>query len=106
MELHTFSSLQKAFLPEYKNAMDKADVAVVYFSPKVVAHKKLPEITKEDVKHAFGGKVEVYTETEEVLEIIHKEVKNNTTLLMMSSGNFDGIHYEALGEALLNIIDK
>ena len=41
MELHTFSSLKKDFLPQYKNAMAAADVAYVYFSPSVVAHKKI-----------------------------------------------------------------
>lgn len=100
MELHTFSSLKKAFLPEYKNAMDAADKALVYFSPKVVEHKKLEPITKEDVKAAFGGNVEVYTETEAVLDFIHKETTPESTLLMMSSGNFDGIDYDALADEL------
>ena len=100
MELHTFSSLKKAFLPEYKNAMDAADKALVYFSPKVVEHKKLEPITKEDVKAAFGGNVEVHTETEAVLDFIHKETTPESTLLMMSSGNFDGIDYDALADEL------
>lgn len=100
MELHTFSSLKKAFLPEYKNAMDAADQALVYFSPKVVEHKKLEPITKEDVKTAFGGNVEVHTETEAVLDFIHKETTSNSTLLMMSSGNFDGIDYDELANGL------
>src|SRR5690554_7792757 len=54
MELHTFSSLKKDFLPQYKDAMKNADKALVYFSPKVVEHKKLDPITKEDVYEAFG----------------------------------------------------
>ena len=37
-ELHTFSSLNKAFLPQYGAAMDAADKAVVFFDPDVVAH--------------------------------------------------------------------
>ena len=104
MELHTFSSLKKAFLPQYKDAMEKADVAVVYFSHKVVAHKKLEPITKEDVYAAFGGGVVVCNTTEEVLEIIEKEVGKNTTLLLMSSGNFDGIDYKELGERLIKTL--
>lgn len=100
MELHTFSSLKKEFLPHYDNAMVAADVALVYFSPAVVAHKKLEPITIEQVEEAFGGKVKVVNETEEVLAFIHKEMEPNSTLLMMSSGNFDGIDYEKLGEEL------
>jgi UDP-N-acetylmuramate: L-alanyl-gamma-D-glutamyl-meso-diaminopimelate ligase len=97
MELHTFSSLQKEFLPHYENAMSAADKAVVYFSPKVVEHKKLEPITKEQVKAAFGGNVTVLNETSEVLDFIRAERWDNAVLLMMSSGNFDGIDYEQLG---------
>ena len=104
MELHTFSSLKKEFLPHYVAAMDKADEAVVYFSHAVVHHKKLEPITKEMVQEAFGGKVTVMTETAEVLAYIHQQKWNNSVLLMMSSGTFDGINYEALGEELAESI--
>ena len=70
MELHTFSSLKKEFLPHYKNAMDQADTAIVYFSPEVVKHKKLDPITKEQVSNGFGGNVMVMTETQEVMDYI------------------------------------
>jgi UDP-N-acetylmuramate: L-alanyl-gamma-D-glutamyl-meso-diaminopimelate ligase len=100
MELHTFSSLKKEFLPQYENAMDAADQALVYFSPKVVAHKKLEPITVDQVKLAFGGNVHVVNETSEVLDFIHAQDWNNAVLLMMSSGNFDGIDYDQLGAEL------
>jgi UDP-N-acetylmuramate: L-alanyl-gamma-D-glutamyl-meso-diaminopimelate ligase len=100
MELHTFSSLRKEFLPHYKDAMSAADKAIVYFSPEVVAHKKLEPITKEQVLEAFGGNVTVVDETSEVLELIRNESWNNAVLLLMSSGNFDGIDYDELGREL------
>lgn len=96
MELHTFSSLKKEFLPHYKDAMNAADVAVVYFSHHVVEHKKLEPITEEMVKEAFGGNVLVMTKTEDVLNFIKNQEWNNSVLLMMSSGNFDGIDYDSL----------
>ncbi len=102
MELHTFSSLKKEFIPHYKDAMKYADLAVVYFSPEVVKHKKLEPITKELVKKGFGDNVIVLNKTEEVLSLIRSEKWNNSVLLMMSSGNFDGIDYELLGEELLS----
>lgn len=101
MELHTFSSLKKEFLPHYKDAMQAADVALVYFSHHVVEHKKLEPISKEEVQAAFGGNVLVYTETNEVLDFIRKQDWNNAVLLMMSSGNFDGIDYPELGVELI-----
>ncbi len=100
MELHTFSSLQKEFLPLYDKAMDAADQALVYFSPAVVEHKKLEPITIEQVQNAFGGKVKVVNKTSEVLDFIHNEFESGDVLLMMSSGNFDGIDYDKLGEEL------
>ncbi len=100
MELHTFSSLKKEFLSHYKNAMQSADEAIVYFSHEVVAHKKLEPITKELVAAGFGGGVTVLNETQEIIDFIHSKNWNNSVLLMMSSGNFDGINYEVLGEEL------
>jgi UDP-N-acetylmuramate: L-alanyl-gamma-D-glutamyl-meso-diaminopimelate ligase len=100
MELHTFSSLKKEFLPHYKNAMEKADVAIVYYSPEVVKHKKLEPISMEQVLDGFGGNVLVMIDTAEVLTFIHAQNWQNSVLLMMSSGNFDGIDYDILGEEL------
>ena len=102
MELHTFSSLNKEFLPLYHGAMKHADRAIVYFNPDVVKHKRLPAISVEEVKIAFGDNVEVYNLTEEVLHIVKNINVNDSILLMMSSGNFDGVDYELLGEELVS----
>lgn len=96
MELHTFSSLKKEFLSHYHLAMQAADKALVYFDPKVVAHKKLPPITKEEVKKSFGGDITVVNSTQEVLDFIQKESTEKMVLVMMSSGNFGGIDYTKL----------
>ena len=98
MELHTFSSLQKNFLPHYSGSMQAADEALVYFSPAVVAHKKLPELTKDEIQKAFGNEVNVVDSTQDVLSFIRKHDLHNSVLLMMSSGTFDGIDYDQLGE--------
>ncbi|MDP4637875.1 MAG: Mur ligase family protein [Crocinitomicaceae bacterium] len=101
MELHTFSSLKKEFLPHYKDAMHMADHAIVYYSPEVVHHKKLEPISKELVSEGFGGNVLVMNETAEVLQFIRSQKWDNSVLLMMSSGNFDGIDYDALGKEII-----
>ena len=100
MELHTFSSLKKEFLPLYRGAMNAADDAIVYFSHNVVAHKKLEAITPELVAQNFGGGVLVLNETNEVLQSLFSRDWSNSVLLMMSSGNFDGIDYDSLGSRL------
>lgn len=101
MELHTFSSLKKEFLPQYEGAMKHADNALVYYSPDVVAHKKLEKLDKSEVEKGFGGGVKVVNTTEEVLEFINNQDLNNAVLLMMSSGNFDGIDYDELGQEII-----
>src|SRR5690554_341566 len=100
MELHTFSSLNKDFLPLYKNSMDKADVAIVYYNPQVVEHKKLPPLNQKDVQQYFGEKVRVMTETKDLQSYLRHEKWENSVLIMMSSGNFDGIDFDVLGASL------
>lgn len=101
MELHTFSSLKKEFLPHYLNTMNAADEALVYFNPDVVKHKKLDPISLDEVKKGFGGNVVVVDKTKDVQAFIHSKTWTNSVLLMMSSGTFDGINYKELGEELL-----
>ena len=100
MELHTFSSLKKEFLPLYDGAMNNADDAIVYFSHEVVKHKKLAPISKELVTACFGGGVLVLNNTEEVMNQLKNRSWKDAVLIMMSSGNFDGIDYDSLGEIL------
>jgi UDP-N-acetylmuramate: L-alanyl-gamma-D-glutamyl-meso-diaminopimelate ligase len=101
MELHTFSSLNQEFLEEYKDSMKKADKALVYFNPHTVAHKKLSPISTEQVKAAFGGdNVQVYNDSKILIEELQKENWENANLLMMSSGNFDGLKFEELSEMI------
>ncbi len=102
MELHTFSSLTKAFLPQYKGAMDGADKAYVYYNPEVVKHKRLEDICPEDVKAGFGGRVEVFCDSkllQQELRGLH--IEENTALLLMTSGNFDGIDLISFAKELL-----
>jgi UDP-N-acetylmuramate: L-alanyl-gamma-D-glutamyl-meso-diaminopimelate ligase len=101
MELHTFSSLNAQFLEEYKGSMEGADKAYVYFNPHTVEHKKLSPITSEHVRMEFGSNnVEVFNDSAKLLAALQQEDWNNSTLLMMSSGNFDGIKFEELPQLL------
>jgi len=102
MELHTFSSLMADFLPQYKDCMQEADKAFVYFNPKVIEHKRLTPITKEEVAGAFGTKnVEVFTDSPQLQAKLRELDYQNTALLMMSSGTFDGIHINDFAKELL-----
>ncbi|MGE0637376.1 MAG: UDP-N-acetylmuramate--L-alanine ligase [Bacteroidia bacterium] len=92
MELHTFSSLNENFLAEYKGAMDKADVAIVYYNPHTIEHKKLKPITPEQVKNAFArNDLQIFTNSQELMNTLKASDFHDTNLLLMSSGNYDGV---------------
>ncbi len=102
MELHTFSSLNKTFLQEYKGSMSKADRAFIFYDPEVIAHKRLEPISKEEVKAAFGeGNLFVFDSSEEMLEALRDMDWHGKNLLLMSSGNFKGLDLKAFAKELL-----
>lgn len=102
MELHTFSSLNKEFLQQYKGTMHAADKAIVYFNPHTLEHKKLPEITKEEVMQAFNREDLVVMVDSERLQNYLKGLEwRFKNLLLMSSGNFNGIDLNDFGTSLL-----
>jgi UDP-N-acetylmuramate: L-alanyl-gamma-D-glutamyl-meso-diaminopimelate ligase len=91
MELHTFSSLKKDFLPQYFQTMKFADHAIVYFDPLTIIHKQLEPITIEMVKTAFGQEgLEVFTDSDQLFAKLGKIDWKNKNLLLMSSGTFSG----------------
>lgn len=101
MELHTFSSLNETFLAEYNGAMNDADEAIVYFNPHTIAHKKLKPITEEQVLNYFNRKdLKVFTDSNSLVNYLKSKSLKNYVLLMMSSGNFDGIDFKQLSTEL------
>lgn len=102
LELHTFSSLTAEFLKEYKGCMDAADKAIVYFNPHTIEHKKLPPITASQVQQSFAkDDIEVYTDSKKLLTALLQLEWNNMNLLLMSSGNFDGIDFSDLARKIV-----
>jgi UDP-N-acetylmuramate: L-alanyl-gamma-D-glutamyl-meso-diaminopimelate ligase len=100
-ELHTYSSLNKDFLDQYAGSMEKADVAVVYFSPHALALKKLPMLLPEDIKESFRKQgLLVFSDSEKFQEFLLDQEYTNTNLLLMSSGNYDGLNVKNFAEKL------
>ena len=92
LELHTFSSLNKDFLPQYAGSMDEADEAFVYFSPKVLEAKRLEMFSVADVEEAFGN-VQAFDTSDAMFDAIRSSVDPDQKVLylMMSSGTFGGV---------------
>lgn len=107
MELHTFSSLSANFLSHYKDTMERADTAIVYFNPHTIAHKRLAPITIEQVKESFGRKdLLVYNDSESLQKLLKEMQWNNKVLLLMSSGNFDGIVMSDFAKEIVEISEN
>jgi len=105
LELHTFSSLNENFLPLYKDTMNRSDMACVYFNPHTLEHKKLPPLTVEKVKAFFNNQqLMVFNNSDEIRHFVinkAKMLKKDFNVLMMSSGNFDGIVFEEFAGHIL-----
>ena len=103
MELHTFSSLNKNFLSEYEHSMDKADIPVVFYNDHTIEMKKLEAITMKEVKDAFNNeKLLVVNSKNTLTEFLYNQNYSNAILLMMSSGNFEGLDWNLLKEKVFS----
>lgn len=101
LELHTFSSLNKAFLPHYKGSMEGLSEAIVYFNPETVAHKKLETISEQQVADAFAQKgLKVFSDSEALKAYLLGMDKRNANVLIMTSGNLNGLDLQAFAQEL------
>ena len=97
MELHTYSSLNPDFLNEYKGCMDDADIPIVYYNHHTLQLKRLADISPGQVKDAFDNEhLLVFTDRDRLLEHLKSLEWKDANLLMMSSGNFDGLNWTEL----------
>ena len=97
LELHTYSSLNPEFLNQYKGTLAAADIAVVFYSPRAVEIKKLQAISQQQIMDAFQSEdLVVYTNPSEFKDFLFSQKFSNTSLLLMSSGNYGGLNFDEL----------
>jgi UDP-N-acetylmuramate: L-alanyl-gamma-D-glutamyl-meso-diaminopimelate ligase len=90
LELHTYSSLNIDFLPQYRGTLDKASVAIVYFNPHAIKLKKLPPLSMDKVNEAFGKKdLLIYDNSDILFSFLASRKFSDPVYLFMSSGDFD-----------------
>ena len=91
LELHTYSSLNPDFLPQYAGSLDAADQAMVTFDPEVVRQKRLPELNALLLTDHFQrGDLQVITRSDRLPMELDRHRNVNAVFLLMSSGNFAG----------------
>lgn len=97
LELHTFSSVSSAFLPEYHHSLGSATRAIIYLSPHTFAMKQMEMLTAEDVQKAFDHPgLKVITSPEKLREELELQEYKNYHVLMMSSGTFDKLDFSTI----------
>ena len=101
LELHTYSSLNKNFLPQYKDSMKAAQLQVIYFNPEKMKSKDLEPLTEADIKKAFNAPAAlVLDDVAKLRDLLLAQSWINKNLLMMSSGNFGGLDIVSLADKI------
>lgn len=103
LELHTFSSLNPDFLPQYKDALSEADVKIVYYSPHTLAIKRLPDLSSDQLAACFNAPDLKIATTSAALEELVRSARRDdgAVLLWMSSGRFDGLDIAGVSREIL-----
>jgi UDP-N-acetylmuramate: L-alanyl-gamma-D-glutamyl-meso-diaminopimelate ligase len=102
LELHTYSSLNKSYLPQYKDSLKGITAAAVYFNPEKLKAKNLEPLSAADVKNAFGGNnIQVFNNAADLEGFLASQSWSNKNLVMMSSGDFGGLNVNTLADKIL-----
>lgn len=92
LELHTYSSLNAAFMPQYRQALAEADVACVFYSPHAMEIKRMPPLPPDVVGAGFAhAALTVCTGRSGLEKWIEQQMPDGGNLLLMSSGSFEGM---------------
>lgn len=106
LELHTYSSLNEAFMKEYNGALEPADQAVVFYSKHALQIKRLPDLPEAAVQQGFNkAGLLIFTDAALLKEWLLSVNYHNSNLLLMSSGNYDGLDVVALAQEIIQKTD-
>ena len=86
IELHTFSSLTKEFLQQYRNTMKQADVKVIFYDPETLRHKQLEMLDPDFIAQSFGdAQIIVFNDKNSFRSFLYSgELKGYNKLLISS----------------------
>jgi UDP-N-acetylmuramate: L-alanyl-gamma-D-glutamyl-meso-diaminopimelate ligase len=104
-ELHTYSSLNAAFMKEYEGVMNGVDEAAVFYSKHALELKRMPELDKSVVANGFQKKdLNVFNNRKELEDWLNNRNYNNSVVLFMSSGNYEGINTGEFGKKITGLL--
>ncbi len=101
VELYTVSSQNIAFLKQYKDTLDSADQAIVYYD-RNKSNNAGNLITANDIKAAFDrNDLQVFTDRVQLEAYLIQQRNEVEIFLLMSSGMFGGLDINALATKLM-----
>src|SRR5690606_40080614 len=93
VELHTYSSLNEAYLTEYRDTMHDADYPAVFINQEALKQRNAESISEEMLKRAFNQPNLVYfSNVEGMKQYLTAMNPSGRNLLLMGSGNYGGIN--------------
>lgn len=95
LELHTYSSLNPDFMPQYKDSLKPADASLVFYDRHVYELKKMTPVNPDYVRESFGGSCEVFDQANEVKAWLQQQIATESrpvVVLAMSSGKWAGLN--------------
>ena len=94
-ELHTYSSLNADFLPNYRDSLAPADAAAVFFNQKTLEIKKMQPLTARQIQSGFDrADLAVFTSAESLENWLKTQIEAESCVLLMSSGTFGGSSFD------------
>jgi UDP-N-acetylmuramate: L-alanyl-gamma-D-glutamyl-meso-diaminopimelate ligase len=97
LELHTFSSLNRDYLKQYRNTLKKIKHKVVLISKKTLEHKRALPIAESEIRSSFhDNAIQLAQSCSEVVSKTKAMLKGRNVILLMSSGNLDGLDWHEL----------
>jgi UDP-N-acetylmuramate: L-alanyl-gamma-D-glutamyl-meso-diaminopimelate ligase len=95
LELHTYSSLNKDFVPFYKNSLNGIIKPVLFFSPKALEIKRMSPLEDDFLKESFNqDDLQIVRNAEDFQTELRQRCLDckgkPSVFLFMSSGNYGG----------------
>ncbi|MEO0473134.1 MAG: Mur ligase family protein [Bacteroidota bacterium] len=96
-ELHTFSSLNAAFLPHYEKSLAPADHAMVFVDPAAFEKRRMQALTAQEIQNGFAEEaLQIHRTPNSLSDALKAAQTGNDVILLMSSGKFGGLMIDAL----------
>ena len=96
-ELHTFSSLNRDYLPLYQDSLKDADQALVFVNPNQFEKRRMDPLLASEIEQAFSHPKLTYLQSKDSLAKKIQGVKTGKdVILLMSSGNLQGLELSDL----------